>query len=137
MPEDGVLNHSRFPCPVRWSYRSFSHFPSRPTLDCLATAMIFRETWAHLECFYNDNKNILHSLELLFMSMFSFSISSNRVVTVNGPCAITQSMSSIGNKFVTTPLFVQCPSYKHHTLRLRALGLDQCLLIQYSLAELY
>ena len=36
-------------------------------------------------------------------------------------CVITQSMPSIGNKFVITPLLVQCLIYKHH-----ALGLGAC-----------
>ena len=41
-------------------------------------------------------------------------------------CVITQSMPSIGNKFVITPLLVQCPIYKHHALGPTALGLGAC-----------
>lgn len=37
---------------------------------------------------------------------------------------ITESMPSMGNEFVVTPLFMQYPIYKHHTLGPMARKLD-------------
>ena len=72
------------------------------------------QTWNVSSVTTKDASFSLHLLLRLRQRSPSSYLAITRSQSMHCTCVIIPNMPSIGNKFVITPLLVQCPIYKHH-----------------------